>query len=197
MYQFQLTIQNEPQFRIGDRLYIIQPTNRPNSNRVFSESCPVCHDKKEITVNGYVIPCGYCTGTKIKNRTTLTLHNWIVAEYIVNKFVIMGHERKNAYGQAVTKENNLPQIKEIHAFHKEGNERFLTENKRVDILSYFDDSKTTEWLDRYRRDEYIYSEPCFKDKRKAERLLKAIKKIDAQRLEKFNKENGSSHEYPW
>lgn len=200
MWPYTLTteISTEPRYKIGDKLYLVEPSYTKEKYAVFTGVCPCCNDTKWLTVNGIKIPCSYCAQNSKTSNTTIIIKNWEVHEYIVHEMRIVGPYTKKSYennGKTKKYHNDYPYVRDIVAFHKYGKGYGEIEKRDVTLVIPLNDTTIERNLEEYPK-ATPYGQ-WFKAKDEAAKYLKKLKTLDKTRLQEFNKINGTSHTYPY
>ena len=192
MKTIQIETRDMSQFYYGQKIYVIGlPKYR--QGETFFGKCPVCGDAKSIEINGYRFDCPYCrSGRLCDSATNIILRAYIVIEYIINRFEIIGPKYKNAYtGEGLLDNRNLPYVK-WYGFCKFGNG--YNDTSEREFREYALKEVDIEKIDLKKEEPVGIS---FLSKAAAERFCKKLHERQKEMLDEFNAEHGTDHQYPF
>ena len=188
--KIEITVKGNPKYHYGQKLFGIKPFN----SKGLREPCPICDDTRKVTIRGVEFQCPACSSNSSYNdqniENSITVCDYKIVEYIVNKVVISGPDYKSAY-KGETDYYNLPFVS-FEAFERTSNGYNGVSMRKMPGSSYDIDPTVERMLQETRVSDYVFT-----DKKLANEVIKALKARDKGLLEKFNAEHGSSHEYPF
>lgn len=187
----EVEVSDTSDFYFGQKLYMVD-LKKYNGHKVFREKCPVCGDTKEIELKGYKFKCPLCEGSRAdSSATSIDLRDYVVTEFIINRFEITGSSYKNAYsGEGLLNERNLPNVK-WYGFARWG-------NGYSDVTSRQFSEYDVREVDPDKVDiKRAASGHCFFTKSEAKRFCERLHERQKELLEKFNAKHGTDHAYPF
>lgn len=188
-HQLEIKVEDSGLFSYGQIVYVVESDNY----KVLEDKCPVCEGTRKVTVKGFEFDCPYCSGYRSRqNATRLLVYNFEVNEYIINKIEIKGAIVKSAYNKDGSPKGDMVPTANYSGFTKWGNggSDFRTRS------FYSNDFRRTN-ADEVNLD-FRHSEGfCFFDKETAEGFARRLHEMQKEKLDKFNEEHGSSHQYPY
>lgn len=184
MCEFNIKLQKEPKFKYGQKLYIVEPdpTTRYH-DKSFSEKCPVCDNKRTISYRGYEIKCSYCDRL---GANYVTVTKYVLREYYVNKIVIEGSNTASGL------RSSLPEVTEIRAFTRWNNSFDGYKTRDVLIRNIDPEGDLEALLGKREYDSFVFT-----SKEAAQKALEIIMNNERTKLEKFNEQHGTTHEFPY
>ena len=172
----------------GKKAYLIVHGNGIyDSGKSFIEKCPCCGGAGKIQYNGFEVKCSVCSTVK----TSITLKDWVVEEYIVNSITASAPDYKNAYGKN-RKKGDLPRVTGIKGFCRTANGY---SNVKTHDIPYRDRDYVdpdTDKVDLYGAESF-----AFTTKAKAETMVAHLKQKDRDKLAQFNADHSTAYEYPF
>ena len=183
-----------PFAKIGAEVYVVTAVD----HATFRTVCPVCGDTKQLNVNGFEIPCSFCTDThhtSDNDRPAITVHRYSVCVYQVYEITVSGTCRKASYtriknGNATP--SDYPAVTSIWAFMPAVTGREQDAHKRK-VPCYPDDPY--EFPSRIRL--HMGWSGCYGTKTEAEVVCRALNMREKNVLRDFNEKFGNNHSYPW
>jgi hypothetical protein len=185
--RLEIDVLDNNHFYYGQSIYSISTRDY----KTFREKCPVCDGLSVIQYRGFELKCPYCEVGKVDTSATmLSISDYHVIEYIINKVELRGLETKENYkGDRILTDRFLPRAT-WSGFCKLGNSYNSIYTKNFG-----------EYDMRKRDPETIplreAKNACFYSKADANRFCRRIHERQAEMLAKFNADHGTSHEYPF
>lgn len=172
----------------GKKAYLIVHGNGIyDSGKSFIEKCPCCGGAGKIQYNGFEVKCSICSTVK----TSITLKDWSVEEYIVNSITVTSPDYKNAYGKN-RKPDDLPKVTGITGFCRTANGYSNVKTHKIPCCDRDYTDPDISKVDLYGAESF-----AFTTKAKAEAMVAHLKQKDRERLAQFNAEHGTTYEYPF
>ncbi len=178
----------------GGRLWIAEPSFTWGA-RTFRGKCPVCDDAKKITVRGYEMECPYCNSPRRNSAgsCSVTVRKYEAHEYIVNSFAVIGSETKKDFAPATWAP---PRISRVSAFTRRGNGFGDIRTKEISLQKGLWDPSEGDggWPGNMalRPEDYYWHR-----RKDAEAFCRTLNNAEREKLEKFNREHGTDHGYPF
>lgn len=186
--RIEIDVRDQSGLYYGQKVYVVE-----NHERVsFKEKCPVCGDTNEIEVKGYKFRCPLCADSGRRNGATeITVRDYMVFDYIIHKFDVIGEQTKGAYtGDALFNDRYLPRIN-WHGFTKCGNGYDGIRSRDFNEFDFREiDPDEVDLV-------CVTAKPCFYSKADANRFCKRLHERQKELLDKFNAEHGTNHAYPF
>ena len=183
-------VADDSEFDFGQKLFVV--TAKKKGLKRFREKCPICGDTKEIELKGYKVKCPLCEGYRTdRGATVIELYGYEVTEYIINRFEVRGVDYKKAYsGDGLLDDRNLPKVT-WYGFARWGNSDSATESRQFSAYEMM--THDPDKLDIRRN----LSGCAFFSKTDATRFCKRLHERQKEKLDKFNAEHGTDHQYPF
>ena len=183
-----LNVKRLPPVNIGDKVYVVYA----KSSRAFRTVCPVCGGRQKIRVpridgkGTEEILCSFCDyRRKIEDqKNVLLLWDFRMDEYTVFSIYVEGPAQKNMYTKDGCSEPLV--VRSVQGFAKS----FGTDYKTLELpltVSSYDRSGKKEPGER------MY----FTSKAKALSYLAKLVDDEKKKLEDFNREYGTAHQWPF
>lgn len=179
-------------FEYGQKVYAIRYSG--DRYERYNSECPVCNGTKKVTINGFEFYCPncYCSNGKSATVDCLPLTDYEIVEYIVNKIEIRGEETKSCYNKN-SDSYAYPKVR-YSAFTRTGNSYNSISTMCLPTLKDAVDPDPGRFEDGV---FYSIKDYVFTTKKAAVDVVKVLKQIDKDKLEKFNKDHGTNHTYQW
>lgn len=186
----QITVQDNGILHYGRRVYALACDKVAE----VRGKCPICDDTQKITVREMVFDCPYCRGVKSNQAATMiVLRNYVVDEYTINKIVIEGPETKTAYNKDGSPAGGRYPGVFYGGFTKSGNgynSTFSRTFSKFDFRTHDPDGLVLNY-------NLANDKICFLEKKDAQAFVKRLHERQAEMLETFDAEHGTSHTYPF
>ena len=188
MPEITLNVKKLPPVNIGDKVYVVYA----KSSRAFRTVCPVCGGAQKIRVprldgkGTEEILCSFCDyRRKIEDqKNVLLLWDFRMDEYTVFSMSVEGPAQKNMYSKDGCCEPLV--IRSVQGFAKSFGTDYKTMNLPLTFSSY-------DRSDAKAPGEMLY----FTSKAKALPFLEKLRAGEKKKLEDFNREYGTDHQWPF
>ena len=91
-----IEVKDEGVIHYGQRVYVVASVN----SKTFEDKCPVCDGTEKVVIREREFVCPNCsTSNSRRDATRITIRNYSVIEYIINKITIRGRETKADYNR--------------------------------------------------------------------------------------------------
>ncbi len=186
----QLEVLDEGILHYGQHVFDIFCTD----SRVAYSKCPVCKEGK-FTIGEMDFVCPKCHGSDIGN-TSLTLYNYEPNEHIINEIIISGPVKRGDFDESGSLLENALPIARYRGFSvahaaKANGDNFVSSRE------FYAAQYKSDHLDKGAHPSYHDSQAWFTDLKDAEEYIQKLHDIQKKRLDAFNLEHGTNHEYPF
>lgn len=176
-------LDNTP-FYYGQKVYTI--ASYGVSQKEFNTKCPICDGTGEVTIKEKKFDCPNCcgrsvTGIRKEDNTSIRLYDYTVVEWIIDRAIIKGPITKSSYGKKNKSDSDLPTI-DWSGYSKTSNQKY---------------SLTHKDFDKYSLESQTLTHKTFLTKSEAQKACVDLHNEQRTKLKVFNKENGTSYEYPF
>lgn len=188
MKNINITVKNDSPFYFGMKVYTVM-ANPKNRYKTIYDKCPVCEDKREVEIKGFMLACPMCNGGRgnIQNAKMIRLTNFTVVQFIINKVMIEGSKYKTDYKLS---SNMLPKAT-YSAFARWGTSISDIAIRNIDTYRFRDVEAEKVNLESLEPECWFYS------KADAQRFCKELHERNKAALDKFNADHGTNYEYPF
>ena len=174
----------------GQRVYGVYISD----HETYREKCFICGGTKKVLIKGTEFSCPACSSYSYSanNYGSISLNNYKIDEFIVNKLIIQGEEVKSLYAKHGHTQRSLPRIS-YEGFTKRSTNLSSVQTRGFSS-AYLINAECQ--FERYLSGGRISS--CwFIDISLAKSYVKSLHEIQEKNLLSFNEKHGTDYPYPF